>query len=176
MPHVSPSEIAEQGRFREDLFFRLAANHLQIAPLRERPADALMLFAVALRRAGVESVVASEDVLERVWHHPWPGNGREVVHVAARTATSLMGDDQLKTLPALQEATEIGHAAPTIAGPGVSVGPRRRARMPTREALAAQMDACQGNVTAVAKFFDVRRQQIYRWCERLDIEIPGRGS
>ncbi len=83
-----------EGRFREDLYFRLNVIGIQLPPLRERPEDVVVLarhfltgFARALGRP-LEGFDAA--ALERLRAHPWPGNVRELRNVVERAA--LMAD------------------------------------------------------------------------------------
>jgi PAS domain S-box-containing protein len=88
-------EVAE-GRFREDLFFRLGVFPLQLPPLRER-ADDVILLAVnfaekAARRMGrrIEPLPAAER--ERLKRYPWPGNVRELQNVIERAVITAKGN------------------------------------------------------------------------------------
>jgi DNA-binding NtrC family response regulator len=78
----------QQGRFREDLFYRLAVLVLRVPPLRERPGDVALLLKNLLPRLckelGSEQKKISEDAKKIMLHHPWPGNVREMEGVLAR--------------------------------------------------------------------------------------------
>jgi DNA-binding NtrC family response regulator len=69
-------EEARQGRFREDLFYRLAVVRLHVPPLRERPEDVEPLAQRFARAAGIEEI--PRDVLEKLKARPWSGNAREL--------------------------------------------------------------------------------------------------
>jgi transcriptional regulator with PAS, ATPase and Fis domain len=83
-------EMASEGKFREDLFYRLNVIHLDVPPLRERRADIPPLvdhfLAVYLRRhvSSVRSV--SSDALDMLSAYHWPGNVRELQNVMERLA------------------------------------------------------------------------------------------
>lgn len=81
----------EAGRFRADLYWRLAAFPLTISPLRERPGDILPLVARFLPDAPI-----SEEALEALIAHPWPGNIRELANVLQRAAI-LAGKGAIRT-------------------------------------------------------------------------------
>jgi two-component system, NtrC family, response regulator GlrR len=66
----------EAGRFRADLFFRLAVVRLEIPPLRSRPEDIEILARAFARRQKLEELPA--DIVERLRSHAWPGNAREL--------------------------------------------------------------------------------------------------
>lgn len=87
----------EAGRFRPDLYWRLAAFPLALPPLASRPADILPLVARLLPAHSI-----SEAALERLLAHGWPGNVRELAHVLQRAAI-LAGDEPITAehLPAI---------------------------------------------------------------------------
>ncbi len=78
----------EQGRFREDLFYRLNVFPITIPPLRERPSDIPLLahhfVKAAAKRNGVEPPVISQSALEVLKRLPWKGNVRELENVMER--------------------------------------------------------------------------------------------
>lgn len=73
-----------EGWFREDLYFRLKGLVLRLPPLRERPQDVLILAERFMRDAaaqvGNEDLTLSQEALEALQAHPWPGNIRELQH------------------------------------------------------------------------------------------------
>ena len=75
-------EEAEAGRFREDLYYRLAAVPLTLPPLRERPGDIRLLvehFLAKHREQGLSDVTAiHRDALKMLERSPWPGNVRQL--------------------------------------------------------------------------------------------------
>jgi Nif-specific regulatory protein len=114
-----PQLIAE-GKFREDLFYRLNVYPIPLPPLRERREDILPLAEHFLQRftkgLGKDGVVLSKDVRERLMRHTWPGNVRELENVIERAAILCRGTEvTLQELPSsLQEQGEehnprVGH-------------------------------------------------------------------
>jgi DNA-binding NtrC family response regulator len=86
------------GRFRLDLYYRLAVVFLEIPPLRERPEDVPILIDHFLREAGHDEPLEHffpSDVLEKLTAHEWPGNVRELRNIVAATVA-------LGTMPALE--------------------------------------------------------------------------
>ncbi len=79
---------AREGRFREDLFFRLSVLVLELPPLRERPEDIGPLAEHLLAQAGFRGVgkTLSKDAVQRLREHDWPGNVRELRNVIERAA------------------------------------------------------------------------------------------
>jgi len=81
-----------QGRFRQDLFFRLNVIPIHIPPLRERPADISLLLHHFLNELGMESLGLEQDALDLLLSHDWPGNVRELKNLAERISVMHSGD------------------------------------------------------------------------------------
>lgn len=81
-------KLVREGRFREDLFYRLQVVPLRLPPLRERPEDLVALaghFVRLFTPKGQEPPVLSRDALAALTSHSWPGNVRELRNVIERT-------------------------------------------------------------------------------------------
>jgi DNA-binding NtrC family response regulator len=106
--HQNLKRMVEEGRFREDLYYRIHVVHLHIPPLRERKEDILWLAKRLL------DIICADQPVRRELHasaeralldHPWPGNVRELKHCLERacilfpdgplTARNLLGDAQV---------------------------------------------------------------------------------
>jgi two-component system response regulator AtoC len=114
----------KEGRFREDLFYRLNVVALHLPPLRERHEEieplAAQFIARHAARLGVAAKQMSPAALERLLAWRWPGNVRELENALERAL--LLSDDELIEPHALPEA--IAHAATPAAGPSSSaLGP-----------------------------------------------------
>jgi len=92
--HRTLTDEAASGRFREDLFYRLAVAVLKIPPLRDRPGDLSVLIDHLLHQVNREAATepgyqekslsaGAKNVLQR---HPWPGNVRELLNTLRRAA------------------------------------------------------------------------------------------
>jgi formate hydrogenlyase transcriptional activator len=96
----------EAGRFREDLYFRLAAFPIHVPPLRYRteeiPTLALYFMEAAARKIAVKFDGIGEADMERLIDYPWPGNVRELEHVIERAA--LLSEPPRLRIPPLYEA------------------------------------------------------------------------
>ena len=84
---------SRSGRFRSDLYFRLAAAEIHLPPLRERGNDVLLLFQhfanEAARRSGRDLTLLGAEDFDALLTHDWPGNVRELKNVAERYALGL---------------------------------------------------------------------------------------
>jgi len=96
---------ATEGRFREDLFYRLNVIEIEIPPLRERTEDIQLLsehFLHLFAEANPSSEISafSRETVERFEHYAWPGNVRELENAVRRAATLETGDTiQVESLP-----------------------------------------------------------------------------
>ncbi len=92
---VLEQEVAE-GRFREDLFYRLNVMHVVVPPLRERlgdiPALARHLLARLTTQHGIRSLGITSEALTLLTQHDWPGNVRQLQNVLFRAAVLCEGD------------------------------------------------------------------------------------
>jgi two-component system response regulator HydG len=84
-------ELVAQGRFREDLYYRLAVFPIKLAPLRERRADIPLLTEHALsilraRRSGSDRLACSPLAMRLLRNYDWPGNVRQLLGVIERAA------------------------------------------------------------------------------------------
>ncbi len=85
-------EMAQQGAFREDLYYRLNVLALSLPPLRERAADIPLLATHFLQRYGGAGHTLSAGAQARLMAHRWPGNVRELAHVVERAALLTRSD------------------------------------------------------------------------------------
>ena len=91
---VLENEIKE-GKFREDLFFRLSQIHIQIPPLRERRDDIEVLVDHVLQKIEKETgriMTLSDDAMGLLINYPWPGNARELIGTIRRASVMCDGD------------------------------------------------------------------------------------
>ena len=81
-----------QGRFRQDLFFRLNVIPIHIPALRERPMDITLLLHHFMKELGIEHLTLEQDALDLLVSYDWPGNVRELKNLAERIAVMHTGD------------------------------------------------------------------------------------
>ena len=124
-------QAVREGRFREDLYFRIGVFPLEIPPLRTRVDDIEVLSRHFLKRysapAGRPGARLSDAALTRMRQHPWPGNVRELENVIQRallmadTADILPDDLGLPEVAALESAKVVGNVV--VAGYSRSITP-----------------------------------------------------
>ncbi|MBU0639578.1 MAG: sigma-54 dependent transcriptional regulator [Planctomycetes bacterium] len=92
-------KLVQEGRFREDLYYRLNVISLVIPPLRERPDDIPVLAKHFVTKhaalVGDEEITVSPHVMDELTRHSWPGNIRELEHVMER-ALAFCGGDEIR--------------------------------------------------------------------------------
>lgn len=154
------------GKFRHDLFYRLAVTVLDVPPLRDRRGDVRLLANEFLREAYPEKEM-SEAAALRLAAHFWPGNVRELRNVILQAGTRQAGTILPENLPgALRDAR---FASPSAGGRGRdgdrAAGPHRKAGSLEAAERAAILDAlrdCRGNVSLAAVRLELHRVTLHR--------------
>ncbi|MBP6218410.1 MAG: sigma-54-dependent Fis family transcriptional regulator [Oligoflexales bacterium] len=90
------SKTVAQGKFRQDLYYRLYVIHIEIPPLRERPKDISLLaekfLAECRQNFGRPGLRFSEEAMQKLLHHNWPGNVRELQNIIQRSVILCSND------------------------------------------------------------------------------------
>lgn len=169
--------LAEEGRFREDLFHRLNVVSIDAPGLGERREDIPALVAYFVdhisKALGVPKRMFSSDAMAALQTYSWPGNVRQLRNVIERTLI-LMGRDgdaeiSCEDLPA--EVMDAGVSIP--AGQGLEqiiALPLREARERfEREYLIAQINRFGGNISRTAAFIGMERSALHRKLKALGV-------
>jgi two-component system, NtrC family, response regulator HupR/HoxA len=137
--HRPLEQEVREGRFREDLYYRIAAVTLNMPPLRERPGDILPIAERVLEAAATElgrpPTVLSSDARALLVSYPWPGNIRELRNEITRAL-------------ALSEGTELdAHAlSPRLMQGQMAATPARMPALPQAGTLQERIDALEAMV------------------------------
>lgn len=176
----------EAGRFRQDLYFRLAVIELDVPPLRIRGDDILLLTRTFLadlaRRHQRRPPRLAPEVIERIEQYGWPGNVRELRNAMERVVV-LAGDDvTIEDLPARMRPA-LPQQAQALAPPAAPTDPFAGLTMAQieRQAIAAALERHKGNAKAAAAALDMPRTTFYRRLSQYGLRglgrvSPGRGS
>jgi len=180
------TEVRE-GRFREDLFYRLAVVEVRLPPLRERLADLPMLVSFLLERAPHNQRVTrlTPEVLRLFEAYRWPGNVRELHNVVDRALPFC--DSEAITIDALPASLRAAALSRETRVPGAAAAqhveelqglPFRQARDRIMEAFEREylMDLLErhaGNLSRAARAADVDRKTLGRLMKKHDIRRPG---
>jgi two-component system NtrC family response regulator len=156
-------ESAASGKFREDLYFRLAVVVLKVPPLRERGDDILMLAKAFLHNYGGEhakpGLTFAPDVLRALTAYRWPGNVRELQNRVRRAV--IMADGKRVTAQDLEMTDTLSILPPQTLKEARETVEREM----VKEALRRHM----GKVTAAALELGVSRPTLYELMEKLGI-------
>ena len=169
-------EIAE-GRFREDLYYRLNVVPVRIPPLRERREDIPELANHFLTRFAAERRITppnlSDEAVAALQAHDWPGNVRQLRNIIERTVILAPGDRvsciDVDLLPSeiLDNQGSVGLSSATLTIMG---SPLREARESfEREYLKIQIRRFSGNISRTASFIGMERSALHRKLKALGI-------
>ncbi len=161
------AEIAE-GRFREDLYYRLNVVPVHIPPLRERRDDIASLCDHFVRRYAVDRRVPppemSAEAMASLQAHDWPGNVRELRNVIERVMI-LAPSNRLAQIDADMLPSELVRGGTDIL-PGsesITAIPLKEARENfEREYLRIQINRFSGNISRTATFIGMERSALHR--------------
>lgn len=161
----SLSQLVREGRFREDLFYRLNVFHLRVPPLRERPEDIAVLAQHFLQETvqRFEREISGFEPAAMQWleQQPWPGNVRQLRNLVERAVILCEGDRlRLNDL-----ATDSDGLSRPIAGAGYDQAMHSFEAGLLRQAL----DEAAGNVSAAARQLDMKRTTLTSRLQRLGL-------
>jgi DNA-binding NtrC family response regulator len=162
--------IAE-GRFRDDLYYRLSVIPLHLPPLRERVEDIGLLVRYFLVKFGGSAVSFTKEALERLQLYAWPGNVRELENTVERLLIMREGDSiGVGDLP-----DKICAVAPRPEGGTLWLPPGGYPlEQLEREVVLEALTRCDWNQTAAARFLCIPRHTLIYRMEKYQITQPGR--
>lgn len=156
----------KDGRFREDLYYRLAEIVITIPPLRNRVGDPALLAHAFARRFAEEQnrgdLTLSEEAVRVIEQHPWPGNVRELESCIKR-ATIMADGNQLS-------AQDIGLDVAADADTG-TLDLRKVREDAERKAVVTALGRCNGSVVRAADLLGVSRPTLYDLMHKLGLKI-----
>jgi len=168
--HQDLKALIKEGRFREDLYYRLAEIVVEIPPLRARQGDSVLLAQAFLRRFAQEqrrgSMSFSDDAIIAIESHAWPGNVRELLNAIKRA--TIMADSQRV------QAADIGLAAmPADTGANDTTRDldlRTVREAAERQAIIAALARSNSNIAKASEILGVSRPTLYDLMHRLAIK------
>ena len=174
--HCHLADLVAEGRFREDLYYRLAGIELMLPALRER-SDRAELIRSVLADEGAPDAALSPAVWDLLMRHPWPGNVRQLRHVL-RSAVAL-ADGGVMTPEHLPSLVGSGSTAP-VNDAANDASPEATpllapALAQERQELLTLLEAQRWNVSQVAKDLSVSRNTLYRRMHKLHIPVTQTG-
>jgi DNA-binding NtrC family response regulator len=178
--HRELKTLVAEGRFREDLYYRLSTFPIRLPALRDRAGDIPLLAAALIARVAPDRRLAlSREALARLHEHPFPGNVRELRNVLERAALladgrtiegqhierALAADEPLR--PAFGSRAPVPQPSAPVAGGTASLRDTERA------ALRSRIQAHRGSRAELAAELGISERSLYRKLKALDGEPPG---
>ncbi len=179
----------ERGKFREDLYFRLAVVPIELPPLRERREDIPVLARALLARiaasdpSGTTPTTLGPEVMDALVAHDWPGNVRELRNVIERAAllSGAAGRDevQLGMLPFAGSASAPAPATGAVVLPPFDPAKSYRDTKTEFEALFEQryvawlLEQADGNISAAARAADMDRKYLHKLVRKHGLHPKG---
>ena len=173
-------ERITQGRFREDLYYRLDGISVVVPPLRERPDDIEPLarqFASRMVRPGRPAPDLAPETIDWLLAHDWPGNVRELRNAIERAAV-LCEDGVIRVehlRMGLTDPRSPGPAARASASPDASGGLRDQVKSLERARIERALESCGGNQRMAAQALGISRGALLRRLALLGIPRPRKG-
>ncbi|MGC9971679.1 MAG: sigma-54 dependent transcriptional regulator [Bryobacteraceae bacterium] len=170
--HCNLDELVQGGNFRQDLYHRVYVFPLRLPPLRERLEDIPVLVEHFSRQIadqnGWKPKAFAPEAIEELRRYPWPGNVRELRNVVERLL--LLSDSRVD-----RDAVELALPA---AGRGSGGALAERVEAFEREAVLAELERHNYQMTETAKALGLERSHLYKKCQQLSIELkkPARSS
>ena len=167
--HQDLKTLIADGRFREDLYYRLAEIVVTIPPLRARHGDAVLLAHAFLRRFAQEQrrsgLTFAEDAIKAIEQHRWPGNVRELLN-ALKRASIMAESDRLS-------CEDLGlppPAADESNGERSDLDLRTVRENAERQAIVGALARSNGNIVKASEILGVSRPTLYDLMRRLSIK------
>ncbi len=170
-------ELVREGRFREDLLYRLDVYNIHVPALRERTEDIAPLAQAFLRELSVEmdrgTVDFTEEALAALQAHPWPGNIRELHNAVERALLTSTGEHiGSDALPLPRPGgVELSTARPDPAGDLEGWLERLE-----REAIVAALEACEGIQARAAERLGINERSLWHRIKKLGIRVSRRAT
>ncbi len=161
--HKNLTELVEQGRFRQDLYYRIHVIGIQTPPLQERREDIPLLAGHILARLSREqrrSLQIDDAALQRLREYPFPGNVRELENILERAAALADGDRIQADDLQLPEITATTQTRPSLT---------QQTREIEAEALRRALEANRWNQSAAARELGITLRQLRYRCEKFGL-------
>ena len=184
--NVALDAAVKEGRFREDLYYRLAVLPIRLPTLAERPEDIADLaehfLALACARHRLPSLVLSRQLVEALGAAEWSGNVRQLAHAieAASIRAAGTGSLQVETthvFPSARATVVAGSRAPDGDGDAIAIEAdgltfQEATRRFQAKLLQNALEAVDWNVGDVARRLEIARSHVYALIRGFDIERP----
>lgn len=176
--HAHLRSAVTAGRFREDLYFRLAVYELEVPPLRDRTGDIPVLVRHFVKHyadeLGKGQVSVSPEAMAMLERHAWPGNVRELQNAVQRAMVSCVGGTLLPSdLPRSVLATRSAHpqsTPPPLPAGHLLLEPGLTLSDVERRVIVWSLERANGNVSEASRELGVARTTLYRKMKAYSLE------
>ncbi len=166
----------KEGRFREDLYYRLSVINLDLPPLRQRKEDIPLLAAHFLKRYsdenGFELRTLAPDALRSMMDYEWPGNVRELENAMERGV--VLSTEPLITLDLLPQQLSGTVYTASVLDHKTDASLFDIMEEIERRILADRLERCNWNQTEAAEFLKIPLSTLNQKIKRLNVEIKKR--
>jgi two-component system, NtrC family, response regulator GlrR len=187
--HRDLRAMVRAGKFREDLYYRLAVVATTVPPLRDRKSDIPALATCFAERMGRGTFAQSPALLEQLERHDWPGNVRELRNVVERAlslgsaALADLGDAGGGRSEPAAEAEPSDVARPALSSSSLASASSDMLELPFKEAKAALVESFErdyltallarhrGNISRAASEAGIDRNYIHRLVKKYGLEV-----
>jgi DNA-binding NtrC family response regulator len=165
-----------EGKFREDLYYRLSVIRIHVPPLRERREEIPHLSTYFLRdaceRAGKPDVQLSSDVLDVFTRYWWPGNIRQLKNELQRAVALTAAGSTIEPVHLSPEitATRVTSAPIAIRSPRGATSLATAVEQVERDMIQAALDRAGGNISETARVLGLTRRGLYLKLRRLGFD------
>lgn len=182
--HRDLEKMVDEGKFRQDLYYRLNVMKIEIPPLRERKGDIEIISMKLLEKLEGKfyrkGIRLSEEVIEKLQQHTWPGNIRELENVLERCLNVLNGYlIEVEHLPLYvrdqeneEELLIDGESKGGLVDlPIIPVQPLKETlEKAEKQAIQNALIAANGNKQKAAKLLNIGKTRFYEKCKLYDIK------
>jgi DNA-binding NtrC family response regulator len=165
--------LADQGRFRRDLFYRIGVAKLELPPLRERkdeiPAFASLFLTRFAQECGRSGLKLADDFIAALLLYDWPGNIRQLANEIRRVAAMAADGETLGAVDLAPEVTENWNARPTVSAKSAAPAVEVRLDQPLAMAIADlerkfiehALNSSSGKVADAAQLLGLSRKGLF---------------
>jgi DNA-binding NtrC family response regulator len=166
-----PALIAE-GRFREDLYYRLNVVAVELPPLRERREDIPLLAEHIVRRLAQKyhwpNLALAPQAVQALCGQPWPGNVRQMANVLARAAILARG----RLIGAEDVLPAAGAERPSGVAPHSSLALKEILAETERRVIREALEQEEWNRTRAARVLGISRRQLFDKIQQYGLHAP----
>ncbi len=154
-------KLVEEGKFREDLYYRLNVLHINVPPLREHPEDIPLLVEHFLDKFRPhQEMLISKEAMSQLMKYHWPGNIRELENVIQRALVMTQGNVITKNdLPFSLKTSEDKLSEEYLNGDSIPF--KEIISSVEKDLILKALERTEGNQTQAAKLLDINRRLLY---------------